>query len=215
MNRGRPNACNEFLPCPQRVTLHFMRRMTVIFLLWFLGCAFNVACNKSGEPAGATGTSGTGALPVGWELYHDEGHGFSVAGPGNPQTEREHDPDLNVDVSTYQFLFARNAGMGQVMVLTVGGSEPYDIEQGTDGACNGIVQNLGGTMLEYEKRTIDGKMARAFRFSAQTQGQTIKGRGLAIATGPRTIKVAMGYHLPAKAGAEELAEIFVDSFEVK
>lgn len=192
-----------------------MKRTTILFLLCFLVCTFHIACSKSEESADETGRSSSTSLPRGWEPYHDAEHGFTVTGPGTPQVKHANIPYPSADGISYQFLFARNAGMGQVMVLAIAGDAPYDVEEGIDGACNGIVENLSGTMLEYEKRTIDGKMARAFRFSASTQGQAIMCRGLAVATGPRTIKVAMSCYLSTKAGAEKLADIFVDSFEVE
>lgn len=189
------------------------------------------AAARPGAPAATAVDEGPAALPqpaaqptdaevkralAAWKVTGDEALGFEVlAPPGSPKAMDQRDEERGLVAAARHFLFPDQVGMGQVIVLQFVGDQPFDVEAGLDGGCNEAVANIDGRMTSYAKAADAERPARQFQFAAKPRGKAIMGVGRAVATGPRTLKVALAMWDADRPLGGKLAGAFIDSFAAK
>jgi hypothetical protein len=149
-------------------------------------------------------------------VHGDDALGFSVlAPPGPPRAMDQRDEARGLDAAARNFPFPGSLGMGQVIVLRFVGDQPFAVEAALDGGCREAVAKLEGRMTSFTQAPDAERPARQFQFAAQPRGKAILGVGRAVATGPRTLKVALAMWDADRPLGRKLAAAFIDSFAAK
>ncbi len=122
--------------------------------------------------APVTAEPGTGATIPGWIVYESKEGRFVVELPSTPERSTVPVPTAvgNLDLESYM----AQQGEDVFMVMTV--DYPADIVAGADpqgmldGARDGAVANVAGTLASEKQLTIDGHPARRLRITGRSQG---------------------------------------------
>jgi hypothetical protein len=162
-------------------------------------------------------TIGLNAPPVPAEegmLFRSEEGGFSIRFPAAPATERTQVPTVVGDIT----MVTHTARDGHVDYGVMYGDYPeemmkdYDLQKGLDGARNGAISNIGGTLIEEQAITFAGQPARAFEAATTLQGAKLRLRARLFLVDNRIFQL-MVIHPESETGAE--ADAFFASFELE
>lgn len=188
------------------------------------------ACGGAAEPAPAptapaqpTTAPEPTAIPdplAGWISYSAPDGSFTVRLPDEPvmesQTTSTEAGDIEiamymVEGDDHAWVLSHN-GFPDAIAEVIASGDDATIQSLLDGGRDGAVSNVGGTLQDEKRITVDGFPGREFTFEASASGQAITGTARAILANGRMYQLL---NLTTDAGADPaIVQAFFDSFQL-
>lgn len=169
------------------------------------------------EPAQPTATPDPLA---GWVAFTAPDGSFSVRLPSEPEVQSQTAPteagDVEITIAMVEsddhaWVVSHN-GFPEAVAEVIASGDDATIQSILDGGRDGAVSNIGGTLQDEERITVDGFPGREFTFKASASGQAITGTARVILANGRMVQLL---NLTTDAGADPaIVQAFFDSFQL-
>lgn len=175
------------------------------------------AGSAAGKPAAdpvASRTSAAGRPSPAVRPFQDDTLGFAVEAARTPTRGEQQVPTAIGVLTAQTFMFSSANAPGAMMVVATPSFDKdgdLDLERALEDGLQGMLANMGGTLVESAAVELDGATGRRFRFTARPQGQRATGYGkMFLRDG--TLYQILVVHMDRARAFQAEGERFVDSF---
>jgi len=199
-------------------------RLSVLAVL-ALSAPFVAACgsDKPSPPSAAPAPAAPAPAPAAARKapsapavkpYQDDAYGFAVEAARAPTKGEQQVPTAIGTLTAHTYMFSSATAPGAMMVAVTPSFDKdgeLDAKRALDDGQQGMLTNMGATLVDTADLELDGATGRMFRFTARPQGQRATGYGKMYVRDGALYQILV-VHLDSAKGFKDEGERFVDSF---